>query len=87
MTGSSVANMVHIHNSDTPLAAAARLEAMMTFKQRQIGSEESEFVFLHPRVVKSKEQAFNFGRIFEIMIGELESGQRQLPREIEEMFA
>ena len=78
---------VRVNNSDTAVAAAARLEAMMIFKSRQLQLPDADLVFLQPRVVRSKEQTFNFGRIFEITIGELESGKRKMPREIEDMFS
>jgi hypothetical protein len=80
-------NIVHINDTASPVAAAARLEAMMTYQQRKIGHDGAEFVFLNPRIIKSKEQTFNFGRIFEITICELIAGKRNLPREVEEMFA
>jgi hypothetical protein len=51
-------NIVHINEHDTPVAAAARLEAMMTYQQRQIGHDSAEFVFLNPRIVKSKRTDF-----------------------------
>jgi hypothetical protein len=84
---SATAHFVRVNDHDTPIGAAARLEAMMTFKQRQLGDGNAEFVFLNPRIVKSKEQTFNFGRIFEITLCDLASGKRTLPREIDELFA
>jgi hypothetical protein len=80
-------HFVLVNDNDTPIGAAARLEAMMTFKQRQLGSQDSEYVFLNPRIVKSKEQTFNFGRIFQSTLCDLASGKRTLPREIDELFA
>ena len=80
------ADIVQISKNDAGLAAAARLEAMMTYKQRQLSLPHSELVYLEPRVVKSREQTFNFGRIFGATLRELEAGIRKLPREIEEMF-
>lgn len=80
-------DIVRINDNDTPVAAAARLEAMMTFKKREIGDRHSEVLYLEPRVVKSKEQTFNFGRIFGTTLRELEAGLRKVPREIEEMFS
>ena len=77
---------VRINDSNTRIAAAARLEAMMTYKQRQIGDHDADYVYLEYRVVKSKEHTFNFGRIFGATLCELEAGIRKLPREIEEMF-
>lgn len=78
---------VRINDNDTPVSAAARLEAMMTFKKRAIKDENSEILYLEKRIVKTKEQTFNFGRIFGITLKELEAGLRKLPREIEEMFS
>jgi hypothetical protein len=77
---------IRIKNNDSRLAAAARLEAMMTYMQRQIGDRDADFLYLEHRIAKSKEQTFNFGRIFGATLRELEAGIRKLPREIEEMF-
>lgn len=77
---------IKINDTDSPVAAAAVLEAMITFQKRQEGSLNAESLHLEPRVVKTKEQIFNFGRIFAMTLRNLESGKRKLPREIQEMF-
>jgi hypothetical protein len=82
-----VRDILRINDRDTPIAAAARLEAMMTFKKREIGHPHADLLYMEPRVVKSKEQTFNFGRIFGSTLRDLEAGLLKVPREIEEIFS
>jgi hypothetical protein len=73
-------------NPRKAIEQAARLEAMMTFKKRQLRRTSMDAVYLYPDIIKNKSDLFYFAMTYGVIIHELEAGNLKVDSRVEEIF-